>query len=410
MPTIHVASEIGTLGAVLVHTPGREIQAVTPGTRDHYLYDDIIDMTLARREHDALTAALARFASVYQVRQLLSEVLAREDVRRFFIQHVAPRVSSDVLVQHLADLPVDGLVTMLIEGAVEEGGPIAHALNAPGHSLPPAPNLFFTRDVGIVIGEHVVIGSMRHGARWSEELLIKSLFAFHPALQSAGIVYDGSAERRLTHALEGGDIHPLRPDLVLVGLSGRTTAAALDHLCELLFAHTVVTDVIVVVMPDEPIAIHLDMVFTQVDRGLCVVYPPHFIGAGRLGVLHRRKGSETVREAPDLFQALRAVDYPLEPIFCGGRRRDAQDREQWASGCNLVCVRPGVTIGYRRNEATLHELSGAGFRLVAADEVIRDAAAIRDGERAVIMLEGAELVRGGGGPRCMTLPIEREDA
>ena len=123
-------------------------------------------------------------------------------------------------------------------------------------------------------------------------------------------------------------------------------------------------DVIVVVMPKEHTAIHLDMIFTQIDRELCAVFPPHFIGPERLPVLHWRKGEATIHERPNIFAALAECDMPLEPVFCGGDRRTLQEREQWASGCNFVAMRPGVILSYQRNEATLHELQRMGFRVV----------------------------------------------
>lgn len=401
---LSVTSEFGRLRRVVCHSPGPELTVVTPGNRRDYLFDDILDLELARREHSRFVTILSRFTEVLEVADLLTDVLSDPEARTWVLEN-----SGDAIRDRADGLSAAELARLYIEGEESRGGALAELVNEAGYALPPLPNLFFTRDSAAAIGDRVLIASMRHEVRWSEEVLSHALFTWHPALANAGLLYDGSDERRLNVRLEGGDVHVLRRDLVAVGLSERTTAAGIDQLAEALFRVGDVTDLLVVLLPSHRSAIHLDMVFTVLDRELCCVFPPHFIGPTRLPVLHVRRGRSGVGEADDLFSALRDLSMPLEPVFCGGRKRTMQEREQWASGCNFVAVGPGQVLAYARNEHTLGALQqDAGFRVIRGVDFLTGDEEPDVDERFVLTFEGSELVRGGGGPRCMTLPVCRE--
>src|SRR5690606_5041113 len=287
---VHVTSEIGPLRAVICHTPGPEVLAVTPATREDFLYDDIIDLEQARREHHRFKAILSRFCEVYEVRDLLEEIVDEPEVRKFLIGRVMDVAQSEPLARELEKLPASELVALFIEGREVEEGPLQKILNVATYELPPLPNLFFARDAAMVVGDGVVIGSMRYTVRWTEEILMKALFTYHPKLQRKTLIYDGSEERRAGYTLEGGDLHVLRPDLVMMGLSERSSPGAFDTIADRLVKQVGIKDILLVVLPNDRAMIHLDMIFTMVDRDHCVIFPPAFVGPTRCSVLHYHAG------------------------------------------------------------------------------------------------------------------------
>jgi arginine deiminase len=387
------------------HTPGPELEVVTPGNRSDYLFDDILDLEIARREHSRFTAILARFARVQEVADLLTDVLGDSEARDYLFSQSGGAIGS-----RAAGAAPGEIARLFIEGEQSSGGVLAGLVNEAGYTLPPLPNLFFTRDSAAVIGEHVMVASMKHEVRWSEEILAWTLFRTHPELANAGILFDGAHERRLNVRVEGGDVHVLRRDLLAVGMSERTTAAGIDALAEEVFRATEIRDIVVVLLPSHRAAIHLDMIFTMLDRDMCCVFPPYFMGPTRLPVLRIHKGSAGVQEVSSLFRALEDLDLPLTPLPCGGGKRTMQEREQWASGCNFFAVGPGQVLAYGRNEHTLQALRDeGGFRVVRSVDFLTGDAEVGEDERFVIGFEGSELVRGGGGPRCMTMPIARDE-
>jgi arginine deiminase len=246
---VHVTSEIGILREVIVHPPGAELLAVTPSTRVDYLYDDIIDLPRAKAEHARFVAILERFSKVHRVADLLSEVVRDRDARQRLIRDTLDIITSEPISRELEQLEPQELVRTLIEGREEPPGQLARTLNETGYTLPPLPNLFFTRDGAMAINDHMLIGSMRYGVRWTEELIMKAIFRYNERVKSSGILYDGSREHRMNYTLEGGDVHTLRCDTVVIGFSERSSPAAIDNLVNIVFDQTEVTNLIVVIMP-----------------------------------------------------------------------------------------------------------------------------------------------------------------
>lgn len=405
--SVEVTSEVGRLRRVVCHAPGPELTVVTPDNRADFLFDDLLDLENSAREHGRFEAVLERFAEVRDVVDLLADVLENPEARGYLLRHAEAG-----LREWAAEADAVELAGLFVEGKEEtqaRSESLSGLVNEAGYVLPPLPNLFFTRDAAAVVGDRVMIAAMKHEVRWTEELIMRALFEFHPLLGNEGEVYDGTLERRMNTSIEGGDVHVLRRDLLLLGLSERTSGAGIDALLGALFERTSVTDALVVLLPPHRTSIHLDMIFGMIDRELCCVFPPYFVGPTRLPVLHVSARKGEIREMPNLFTALAAVGLPLEPIYCGGERRTIQEREQWGSGCNMVAVAPGQLIAYDRNEHTLAALEReGGFEIVQAVDFLTGDLAPDDDGRFVIAIEGTELVRGGGGPRCMTMPVLRE--
>ncbi len=175
-PRVRVTSEIGALRTVICHTPGAELLAVTPSNREQFLYDDIIDLDQARREHQRFRAILSRFCDVLDVRDLLADIVDEPEVRRFLVNRVMEVAASEPLVGELAEMPGGELIRRFVEGIEAPMGPISRLLHKVSYELPPLPNLFFTRDAAMVVNDAVIIGAMRYAVRWTEELLMKALF------------------------------------------------------------------------------------------------------------------------------------------------------------------------------------------------------------------------------------------
>jgi arginine deiminase len=410
---IQVGSEIGRLTGVILHDPGQEVANMTPETAERALYSDILNLNVARQEYRQLRGVLERRAQVFQVRQLLEDILANDRVKRGLVRRICeaervPEIADDLVGREPADLS-----RLLIEGVPMVKDNLSRFLSPDRYSLPPLHNFFFTRDAAVVIGDRVLVACMANPVRGREARIMEAIFDYHPRLGTGTVNPARLAGADPAVTIEGGDVLVAAPDVLVVGIGARTSCRAVDFLIERCRELGLRQHIVVQELPRTPESfIHLDMVFTLLDRDLCLVYEPVVMQTHRYDTVHIHvEGGRVVaiREEDTLLTALGKLGLDMQPVFCGGRDdRWLQEREQWHSGANVFALAPGQVIGYDRNTNTIEELAAAGFAVAPAEDVVAGRVDLDGVGRCVVTIDGSELARGGGGCRCMTMPIGRE--
>jgi arginine deiminase len=419
---LNVTSEIGKLRSVLVHLPGREIDLMVPPMMAQLLFDDILYGQVAREEHRRFQQLIRFIADdVIDVEDLLAEVLQDEDAKEFIVRDLAKRNRlRRPLVARLLEEPADKLAETLIGGILREKEVSG---DLPKFDLLPVPNLFFSRDPQVVIGNGMVISSMATQARRRESLLSKYVFEHHPSFCDERVFFvDFMAEaverpmRRNLPTLEGGDILVLSRDIILVGITERTNRAGVQQLARALkTAGSEVRTMIVVEMPKQRSFMHLDTVFTFTSRNECLIYPPVILPDGsqaaKVSSIDLTRRTLTPRQEKSLLGALKKRGFDMEPIYCGGQRSLDQQREQWTDGANAFTLAPGVILMYERNVRTTEELAAHGYNIIYEDDLLLGRAEMETwtDKKYALLIPGHELSRARGGPRCMTMPLVRED-
>lgn len=423
--SVQVFSEIAPLKKVLVHAPGPEVDTMLPEQMHRFLFDDVLYGVQARAEHRQFRSILRAFGvEVVDSQQLLREALeAAPDAAQELVADVqASEGLGPEVAALLGSLDPFGLADALVQGLPPKGAGVDELFrDAPL----PLPNLLFSRDAGVVVGDRLVVASMRTAARQREPLLLRFAFRHHPDLRGTPVLVDftphGPRNTTPTLAaptLEGGDVLVMHEGVVLVGISERTMQAAADRLVEALRGDERFHTAILVFLPAARHAMHLDTVFTRASHDECLVYAP-MIEAGNLATasavrIDLRSPDDYGRRYPSLLHALAASGVELTPMACGGRASLVQQaREQWTDGANCFTLQPGVVVLYGRNRHTAEELYHHGYEIVEVgglpyDEDGRCLRSFAPHRKYALLLEGGELSRARGGPRCMTMPLVRE--
>ena len=399
-----VHDEISPLRTVLVHRPGRELERLTPDTREELLFDEVLWRDRAEAQHDEFTRLLGdQGVEVLQLRDLLVDIVRDAGLREHLLARALdPAVLGDIAVQDLrgglADLEAEALVDVLIGGiTVGElrslgAEPRSIALQRVGEEhlvLDPLPNHLFTRDTSAWIGDVVSVGAMRRSARRRESLHLEMVYRHHPRCAGPGgprrlLGRDGAGAA----SVEGGDVMMLSPRTVAIGMSERTSAVGVERLAAALLADDAVDRVIAIALPHRRAMMHLDTVTTVVDEESMLRFGP-------LPALEtfeiERLGDRLVsraRSAEELDAVLaRGLGVPSLRVLTPPLDAYAAAREQWDDGCNVLALAPGRVIAYERAAATNDYLRAQGME--------------------VLEFAGDELGRGRGGPRCMSCPVAR---
>lgn len=474
--TVQVSSEIGTLRRLLVHSPDSGLGKVVPSKAQDWLFEDIVHLdTIRGKEYDYYTKVLLYFLDPALIRGRLHTIDAPEYKRNFYKPNKPEFFKSDKVVELewlLAEILEDQEIRLKLVASVcaieqcsyatqtrlFELSPIqlskvmiSGTLEEEELLFPPIPNFIFTRDIGIVINDHILLNKPAKKARTREALLAKYIFFNHPLFENYQdkileipdtyhhflLPRDGD-DKKVT--LEGGDVMVITKDHILVGVSERTTMEAAHQVVNMLFEKNIVKKITVIRIPKKRDYMHIDTIFTQVKRDVWVILGAfsrkvmknenadpverHLEGSkkdDKIRIIQfKRKDPDNPKYFDNLEDLLTDVsENDLEStgkvkfIYSGNNQFPYDTREQWTDSCNLLALKEGVVLGYDRNDKTVEAFRNAGFTIVPVNELLehfeREELRPDEIENTLILMPSAELSRARGGFHCMSMPLLRDD-
>ena len=405
MAGLNVKSEIKPLKKVLLHRPGRELLNLTPNTLEELLFDDIPFLKVAQEEHDAFAQILRdNGVEVVYLEKLMAEVLdqkpeLREKFLKQWIEEAGIRTDryQKIIFDYMQENYPDNLdlVMKTMEGInltelhTDKSNSLVDLVSESSKMvIAPMPNLYFTRDPFASIGNGVSINRMYSVTRNRETIYAEYIFGNHPDFADVPEYYS----RYNTFHIEGGDILNINDHVLAVGISQRTEPDAIDAIAKNIFEDETspVETILAFNIPNNRAMMHLDTVFTQIDVDKFTIHPG-IMGPLTVFEITAEGDGIKVKEMSGKLEDIleKYVGNPVELIPCGGGDRIAAEREQWNDGSNTLCIAPGTIVVYERNDVTNALLKEKGLK--------------------VLEMPSAELSRGRGGPRCMSMPLVRED-